>query len=79
VVGVGPSSSRRYVARIDEQAGPREVVHAEYAGALEASLSETEQWLWDMGFVRNPIARLKTRAGEPEAGSWVYRVSPLSR
>jgi hypothetical protein len=67
------------LARIDEQAGPRSVVHAEYAGALECSLAETEQWLWDMGFVRNPIARLKTRDGAPEAGSWVYRSSPLSR
>jgi hypothetical protein len=67
------------VARVDEQAGPREVVHGEYAGALGRSLAQTEQWLWDMGFVRNPVARLKTRNGEPEAGSWVYRSSPLAR
>lgn len=49
----------------------------EYAGQLDASLGETEELLWDLGFVRNPFARLKTRKGEPEAGSWVYRDSPL--
>lgn len=65
--------------RIDERAGPRPVVEAEFAGTLDRSLSETEQWLWDMGFVRNPIARLKTRNGVPEAGSWVYRDSPLAK
>jgi hypothetical protein len=67
------------VAAIDEGAGPRPVVHAEFAGALDRNLPETEQWLHDMGFVRNPIARLKTRDGTPEAGSWVYRESPLAR
>lgn len=67
------------LAAVDERAGPRPVVHAEFAGTIARSLDETERWLHDIGFVRNPIARLKTRDGTPEAGSWVYRESPLAR
>jgi len=66
-------------ARMDERAGPRAVVRAEYAGRLNRAAAATEQWLWDAGFVRNPFARLKVRDGEPELGSWVYRESPLAQ
>jgi len=64
--------------QIDSNAGPRPVVDAEFAGTLGRSLDETEQLLWELGFVRNPIARVKQRDGKPEDGSWVYRESPLS-
>jgi len=66
------------LGQLDEQAGPRPITKYEYAGALDHSVEETEQMLWKMGFVRNPFARLKTRSGEPEAGSWAYRESPLA-
>lgn len=62
----------------DEQAGPRPITVGEYAGRLDRSVSETEAMLWEAGFLRNPFARLKTRDGVPEAGSWVYRERPLA-
>ena len=75
-------SLRRIVAgtaaRVDPQAGPREVAPGEYAGVFPASLAETEATLYAAGFLRNPTARLKTRDGAPEDGSWVYRETPLA-
>jgi hypothetical protein len=73
---------RRLVAgtatRVDAQAGPREIAAGEYAGVFPGALAETEATLYAEGFFRNPTARLKTRGGEPEDGSWVYRESPLA-
>jgi len=65
-------------ARIDVRAGPRPITPGEYAGVFPAPLSETEARLYADGFFRNPTARLKTRDGEPEDGSWVYRETPLA-
>lgn len=75
---------RRVASRVlgrvfDERTGPRPVSAGEYAGQVDASLDELEAGLWDAGFVRNPFARLKVRDGQAEAGSWVYRESPLAR
>lgn len=73
---------RRIVAgtagRLDHRAGPRPITRGEYAGVYRGSLAETEAILYSEGFFRNPTARLKTRDGEPEDGSWVYRESPLA-
>lgn len=73
---------RRLVAgtagAFDSRAGPRPITEAEYAGSLHCSLEETEELLYRCGFVRNPTARLKTRNGTPEVGSWAYRESPLA-
>ena len=63
----------------DERAGPREITAGEYAGRLSMSLEEAERLLWTWGFVRSPLSRLKTRDGDPEVGSWVYRDAPLAR
>jgi len=68
----------RIAGRLDPQAGPRPIAPSEYAGSLDRSLRETEALLWDEGFIRNPIARLKVRDDTPVAGSWVYRESPLA-
>ncbi|MFW5973905.1 MAG: hypothetical protein ACOCPZ_00810 [Natrialbaceae archaeon] len=65
-------------ARVDVRAGPRPITPGEYAGVFRGSLAETEAVLYSAGFFRNPTARLKTRDGEPEDGSWVYRESPLA-
>lgn len=65
-------------ARVDTQAGPREIAPGEYAGVFPGTLAETEAVLYSEGFFRNPTARLKTRDGEPEDGSWVLRESPLA-
>lgn len=65
-------------ARVDARAGPRPIAPGEYAGVFPAPLGETEAALYSAGFLRNPTARLKTRDGEPEDGSWVYRESPLA-
>jgi len=62
----------------DERAGPRPITIGEYAGSLDCSVARTERLLWQWGFIRNPLARLKTLDGDPEAGSWVYRDSPLA-
>jgi hypothetical protein len=62
----------------DEQSGPRPITAGEYAGSLDRSVPETEALLWAHGFIRNPFARLKTRDGTPEAGSWVIRERPLA-
>lgn len=62
----------------DGQAGPRPVTVGEYAGRIDSPVRDTEQLLWRCGFQRNPFARLKTREGQPEAGSWVYRERPLA-
>lgn len=71
--------SRHLGAVFDERLGPRPITAHEYAGSMELSLAETERLLGNRGFRRNPFARLKTRHGEPEVGSWVYRSSPLAR
>lgn len=64
---------------LDPRIGPRPITDGEYAGRLDASLDTVERRLWEDGFVRNPLSRLKRRDGEPEAGSWVRRDSPLAR
>lgn len=69
----------RLAGTLDPRAGPRPITDGEYAGSLRLSLDEAESLLWRDGFVRNPFSRLKLRDGRPEAGSWVYRASPLSR
>lgn len=76
-------SIRRWGSRIlghafDEGAGPRPITVGEYAGSLDRPVDETERLLFEWGFIRNPFARLKTRDGEYEAGSWVYRERPLA-
>jgi hypothetical protein len=73
--GVSRALGRFY----DERAGPREITAGEYAGQLALSLEEAERLLWEQGFVRSPLSRLKTRDGDPEFGSWVYRDAPLAR
>lgn len=75
---------RRVVSRalgrfVDERAGPRPITDGEFAGTLGMSLGEAERLLWTRGFVRSPFARLKTRDGTPELGSWADRDSPLAR
>jgi len=67
-----------FLGRFDGNAGPRPITEAEFAGSLDRSLRETEKRLWEMGFVRNPLARPKTRSGATVDGSWVYRESPLA-
>ncbi|WP_248897947.1 hypothetical protein [Haloplanus halobius] len=69
----------RIAGRFDDRAGPRPVTDAEFAGSTDRSLAAFERRLWRTGFVRNPLSRLKTRGGRPEAGSWAYRDSPLAR
>lgn len=74
---------RRVISRlvgrfVDERAGPRPITEAEYAGTLDMSVPAAERLLWDRGFRRNPFARLKTRDGVPERGSWAYWASPLA-
>lgn len=64
--------------RFDEGAGPRPITDKEYAGTLPVPLSVAEELLYQRGFVRNPLARLKHRDGTPESGSWAYRDSPLA-
>lgn len=70
--------SRLAGAVFDDRAGPRPVTEAEYAGTVRRSLDETEALLWARGFRRNPLSRLKTRDGDPEVGSWVFRAVPLA-
>lgn len=65
------------VSRLDHHAGPRPITECEYAGSLDRSVRETETFLWELGFLRNPFARVKTRADGIERGSWVYREGPL--
>ena len=70
--------SRLAGVAVDERAGPRPIDETEYAGTLRRPLDETEALLWERGFRRNPLSRLKTRDGDPEVGSWVHRASPLA-
>lgn len=70
--------SRFFGYVFDTRAGPRPITEHEYAGTIVASLDAVEPLLWEHGFRRNPLSRLKTRDGAPEAGSWVYRESPLA-
>ncbi|MXR52437.1 hypothetical protein GRX03_12580 [Halovenus sp. WSH3] len=70
--------SSRSFGLVDENGGPRPITDGEYAGTLDYSLAETERLLYGEGFIRNPMARLKTLDGRPEDGSWVYRESPLA-
>ncbi|WP_092566381.1 hypothetical protein [Halorubrum sp. SD626R] len=71
-------ASRLAGVAVDERAGSRPIDEAEYAGTLRRPLDETEALLWERGFRRNPLSRLKTRDGDPEIGSWVHRASPLA-
>lgn len=85
----GPAASwweplRRLFSRlagvvVDDRAGPRAIVAGEYAGSVEAELAAVERFLWDEGFIRNPLSRVKTRDNRTENGSWVYRNRPLAR
>lgn len=63
---------------LDEDGGPRPITDGEYAGRLDDPLDTVEGRLYAEGFIRNPMARLKTRDGQPEEGSWVFRESPLA-
>jgi hypothetical protein len=63
---------------IDENGGPRPIADGEYAGRLDSPLDTVEDRLYAEGFIRNPMARLKTRDGAPEDGSWVHREAPLA-
>jgi len=72
------NASRLTGVLVDDRAGPREIASGEYAGTLPLSPSAAERLLWNVGFRRNPLARLKTRDGRPERSSWVYRESPLA-
>ncbi|MEF8814084.1 MAG: hypothetical protein V5A55_09730 [Halovenus sp.] len=71
-------ASRLLGRRFDEGAGPRSITREEYAGTLPVSVPVAEELLYQRGFVRNPLARLKQRDGTPESGSWVARESPLA-
>jgi len=52
----------------------------EYAGTFPHDPETVEEILADEGFVRNPVAALKTRGeGQREVGSWVCRESPIAR
>lgn len=73
------SASRLAGTLLDDRAGPRPITEGEFAGVFECPLPVVEAQLWAAGFVRNPLSRLKTRDGEPEVGSWVYRERPLAR
>jgi hypothetical protein len=68
----------RLFVRVDHRMGPRPITEAEYAGTLDMPPALADEFLWDRGFVRNPLSRLKTLDGNPEHGSWVYRDRPLS-
>ena len=52
---------------------------SEFVGRIDADLKTIEQWLWDNGYHRSPIAGLKLRTGpngtEYEATSWAKRTS----
>lgn len=74
---------RRWCSRVggrllDERVGPRPIAPGEYAGRLDCPPELLEQRLWERGFLRNPLSRLKHADGTPEFGSWVYRESPLA-
>ena len=69
----------RLAGRVDGRAGPRPITEGEFAGSLSMSLGAAERLLRRRGLVRNPFARPKTRSGTFDAGSWVYRASPLAR
>ncbi|MEF8782465.1 MAG: hypothetical protein V5A39_00980 [Haloarculaceae archaeon] len=73
------SVSRLLGTTLDERAGPRPITEGEYAGTLRMPLDEAETLLWQWGFLRCPLARLKIRDGDPEVGSWAYRDRPLAR
>lgn len=85
----GPGGSwweplRRVCSRVlgegfDERAGPRSIDQQEYVGQLDCPPELVEGLLWQRGFQRNPFARLKTRDGASETGSWVYRPTPLAK
>lgn len=68
----------RVFHRVDERMGPRPITEAEYAGTLDMPVVLADEFLWERGFVRNPLSRLKTLDSRPEAGSWVYRERALS-
>lgn len=71
--------SRLLGVGFDERAGPRSINEDEYVGELDCPPEVVEGLLWRRGFQRNPFARLKTRNGTSEIGSWVYRPSPLAK
>lgn len=70
--------SSRLFGRVDEDGGPRPITDGEYAGRFDSDFDTVENRLYADGFIRNPMARLKTRDDIPEDGSWVYRDSPLA-
>ncbi|CCQ34318.1 hypothetical protein HTIA_2206 [Halorhabdus tiamatea SARL4B] len=61
---------------VAKRAAPRPIQEDEYAGTIDKSLDEIETLLKKRGFIRNLLSRLKTRDGDPEVGSWVYREEP---
>lgn len=63
---------------VDDGGGPRPITDGEFAGTLDCDLDAAEHLLYSEGFIRNPMARLKTRTEQLEDGSWVYRESPLA-
>lgn len=67
-----PSSSGQGVFQAD-------VEPDEYAGTVEVPPEEATRLLWGAGFHRNPLSGIRSRDGDPEISSWVYRESPLSR
>lgn len=51
----------------------------EFVGTADASISEVEAALWELGFERMPLSALKeTPDGRIEQGSWAYRAGPLA-
>ena len=70
--------SSRLFGLVDEDGGPRPITDGEYAGRLDCDLDTAETLLYEAGFIRNPMARLKIRDDQAEGGSWVYRESPLA-
>jgi len=56
-----------------------ELTDRELVGLIDAPSEEVEQLLWEAGFVRQPLAALKTLPdGRKEVGSWAFRDSLLA-
>ncbi|WP_135664455.1 hypothetical protein [Halorhabdus rudnickae] len=66
----------RWAGSVASRAAPRSIDDDEFAGTIHQPPDEVEDLLEDEGFIRNLLSRLKTRNGEPEIGSWVYREDP---
>jgi hypothetical protein len=51
-----------------------QLTEGEHAGFLTADPELVEEWLWEKGCRRNPVAAFKTiDDGREEVGTWVYR------